>query len=287
MRVTLGVLASIRTEPFIAYLPASTDKFAYTHQFVASGRDVARNPVPIHNLRWTVDAAAGTIDQTGWMKSINQANAQSLGDTVINGTIWAFGKSETGANASSGRSVVVIQNKPPGPIERLEVTLTSFDQRLDSFTLSVGKTQKFEVVGVDQNNRRVSVFPHLSVIGDVGVIQPDGLFSATQTGSGAIIATDRGRAGQMRIEVTQSVLDSLTIQPPYLTIYVGESFHLSLAGVDAFGNPVSVNAHRPDMVYHLCTERRWKRGATDCSNRCKWRIDCHSPRYRSNSGADR
>ncbi len=245
VRVTPGVLTWITTDPFITYLPVSTNKFTYTHQFIASGWDAARNPVPIRNLRWTVDAAAGRIDTTGLIHSINQANAQALGNIVINGTVMAMGESETGKRASPGRGVVVIQNAPSGPIQRLEVTLKGFDQFLNRFTLAVGESQKLEAVGVAENNQRVSVSPHWSVIGGVGVIQPDGLFIATQPGTGTAIATDRGRTARMPIEVTQGVLDSLMIYPPVLTLFVGESFPLSVSGTDAYGNPISMAGNKP------------------------------------------
>ena len=245
VRVAPGVLTWITTDPFIAYLPASTNKFTYTHQFVASGWDAARNPVPIRNLRWTVDAAAGRIDTTGLMRSINQANAQAIGNIVINGTVMAMGESETRKRAFPGRGVVVIQNAPPGPIQRLKVTLKGFDQSLNRFTLAVGESQKFEAVGVAENNQRVSVSPHWSVVGGVGVIQPDGLFIATQPGTGTVIATDRGRTARMPIEVTQGVLDSLTVYPPVLTLFVDESFQLGVSGTDTYGNPISIAGSKP------------------------------------------
>ncbi len=245
VKISPSELALIRTNPFIAYLPVSTDKETHTHQFVAEGWDIAGNPVPIHNLQWTIDAAIGTINQTGLVQSIRQTGIPAFGNVVINGAVWALGKSGGGQPPIPGKSVVVIHSAPPRPIQHLEVTLNNFDQALDIFTLVVGQAQKFEAVGVDENNQRVQLFPRWSVIGDIGVIQPDGRFIAMLPGTGAVVVGDSGHTAQMPITVTPGVLDALGIFPAYVTLRTGESQRFRLSGADAFGNSVPIDQYKP------------------------------------------
>ena len=252
VRVSPSDLALIRTNPFIAYLPASTDKFTYTHQFVAEGWDIAGNPVPIRNLKWTIDAATGTINRTGLVQSIRQTGTPSFGTVVINGAVWAYGESGGNTPPIPGKSVVVIHSAPPGPIQHLAVTLSNFDQILDGFTLAVGQSQKFEAVGVDANNQRIQVFPRWSVVGDVGVIQPDGRFIAMQPGAGTVVVVDSGHSAQIPITVTPGVLDALDIYPAYVTLQTGESVQFRLSGADAFGNSVPIDQYTP--VWSSATE---------------------------------
>ena len=245
VRVSPSDLAFIHTNPFIAYLPVSTHKFTYTYQFVAEGWDIAGNPVPIRDLKWTIDAATGTINQTGLVQSIRQTGTPSFGTVVINGAVWAYGASGGNTPPIPGKSVVVIHSAPPGPIQHFAVTLSNFDQTLDGFTLAVGQSQEFEAVGVDANNQRIQVFPRWSVVGDVGVIQPDGHFIAMQPGDGTIYVTDSGHSAQLPITVTPGVLDRLNIYPAYVTLQTGESVQFRLSGMDAFGNSVPIAQYTP------------------------------------------
>ena len=245
VRVSPSELISIHTSPFIAYLPTSTDKFEYTHQFVAEGWDIAGNPVPIRNLQWTIDAAIGTINQTGLVKSIRQRGTPTFGNVVINGAVWALGESAGQKPPIPGKSVVVIHSAPPGPIQHLKVTLNNFDQALENFTLAVGQSQKFEAVGVDENNQRVQVFPCWSVLGDIGIVQPDGRFIAMSLGIGTVVVTDSGHTAQMPITVTPGVLDVLSIYPAYATLQTGESRQFRLSGADALGNSIPISQYKP------------------------------------------
>ncbi|MFQ6040363.1 MAG: MG2 domain-containing protein, partial [Candidatus Poribacteria bacterium] len=102
--VTEGELAKITIDPFIDYLPLSTAKVKRYRQFVAFGWDAAGNPVPIGDLTWQTDKAAGTIDNTGLFTATTERGAP-IGNIVINGSVFARGK-----NNLSAKSVVVIQS---------------------------------------------------------------------------------------------------------------------------------------------------------------------------------
>ena len=44
--------------------------------------------------------------------------------------------------------------------------------------------------------------------------------------------------------MTPGILDRLFIDPPYLSLQVGESYNLSISGFDALGNSVPVDQHQ-------------------------------------------
>ena len=237
-------LHNITIDPFISYLPVSNDKMTYTYKFVAQGWDVAGNPVSIQNNRWVVDTAAGVINPDGLMTSINQANSQTLGHIVINGTIWSYGQTINGQEAAAGKGVVVIQSSVPGPAQSLAITLNNFDQIIGRYTIAVGESQNFEAIGLDRKNQRTQILPRWSVNGDIGIINPSGNFTATRLGIGTIIATNVGLTTQVQVKVTPGILDRLVLNPPYLSMQVGESYNLSISGFDASGNSVPVDQHQ-------------------------------------------
>ena len=237
-------LHNITIDPFISYLPVSNDKMTYAYKFVAKGWDVIGNPVPIQNSSWSVDTAAGIINSSGLMTSINQANSQTLGNIVINGTIWSYGQTIRGQEAIAGKGVVVIQNTVSGVVRSLDITLNNFDQILERYTVAINEFRDFEIIGRDQQNQRVQIYPKWSVNGDIGVINSSGGFTAKSLGLGAVIATSAGLTTQVEVEVTPGVLDRLFIDPPYLSLQVGESHNLSISGFDALGNSVPVDQHQ-------------------------------------------
>ena len=237
-------LHNITIDPFISYLPVSNDRMTYTYKFVAQGWDVAGNAVPIRNSRWAVDTAAGIINSNGLMRSINQANSQTLGSVVINGTIWSYGQTIRGQEAIAGKSVVVIQSNAPDSVQSLAIVLKNFDQIIERYTITINESQDFEAIGLDQWNQRAQILPKWSVNGNIGVIDSSGTFTSTSLGLGTIIATSVGLTTQVEVEVTPGILDRLFIDPPYLSIQVGDSCNLSISGFDVLGNSVPVDQHQ-------------------------------------------
>ena len=72
IKVSHGQLHDITIDPFIAYLPVSSGQEQFQYQFIGHGWDLGKNPIGDIPIQWTVDQAAGSIDPTGLMKSINQ-----------------------------------------------------------------------------------------------------------------------------------------------------------------------------------------------------------------------
>ena len=241
--VTTGKLSKITIDPFIDYLPLSTAKAKNYHQFIAFGWDAGENPVPIENLRWTVDKAAGTIDNTGLFIATTDPGTP-VGNVVINGSVFAKG----GKNLSA-KSVVVIQSYPPKPPERIALFMENFGSELPKITMSVGEKKEFEVTGFDANAQRIRAgggVPRFSVIGDIGFISPDGIFTATKSGIGEILAVDAGLTARITVEVTKGTLKSIAIKPEFFTLPTPtpsqegreESHQFTALGFDQFDNAV-------------------------------------------------
>jgi hypothetical protein len=240
--VTEGELSRITIDPFIDYLPISTAKANNYRQFVAYGWDVADNPVPIGNLTWQTDKAAGTIDNTGLFTATTE-RGMAVGNIVINGSVFANGKSSTGKNLSA-KSVVVIQSRPPNSPERLALFIENFGSELPKITMAVGEKQKFEITGFDTNNQRMRAgggVPKFSVLGDIGFISPDGIFTATKGGVGEILAMDSGLTARVTVEVTEGTLKSIAIKPEFLAMEAGESYQFTAFGFDQFDNAVPLD----------------------------------------------
>ncbi|MBM3240865.1 hypothetical protein FJZ31_31670, partial [Candidatus Poribacteria bacterium] len=240
--VTEGELSRITIDPFIDYLPISTAKVTNYRQFVAYGWDVADNPVPLGNLTWQTDKTAGTIDNTGLFAATTERGTP-VGNIVINGSVFAYGKSSTGKNLSA-KSVVVIQSRPPNPPKRLALFMENFGSELPKITMTVGEKQKFEVTGFDLSNQRMRAgggVPKFSVLGDIGFVSPDGIFTATKGGVGEILAMDSGLTARVTIEVTEGTLKSIAIKPEFLTIEAGESYQFTAFGFDQFDNAVPLD----------------------------------------------
>ena len=235
IKVSHGKLHDITIDPFIAYLPVSSNQEQFQYQFMGHGWDLGQNPIGDIPIQWTVDQAAGNIDLTGLMTSINQPNTQTLGNVIINGTVWA--KGESGSNP--GKSVVVIQNRPPQTMKKLHLTLSNFDQTLDHLTLGVGEQQKFEATGTDVNNQRSAPIVSWSVNGQIGHIQPDGLFTASQIGWGWITAISEGLSATISLQITAGEPDQIVLNTPYKTLRVDENFRLTATLRDQFGNIIS------------------------------------------------
>ena len=234
--VSPGELNSIDVVPFIDYLPSSIKK-QYRRQFAVFGWDAGGNPTPIKNLRWNTDAAAGTIDETGLFTSTDGRD-NIIGNIVTNGSVFAFGKSDSGGGFHD-KSVVVIQYQPPEAPKKIAIYIENFGMELDKITMSVGESDRLEVTGFDKQGRRMSAaggVANWEVLGDVGFITPAGIFTATRPGVGEIVATDGGFTAQITVAVTPGRLKTLVIKPEILTLNAGDSHQLTAYGYDEYGN---------------------------------------------------
>ena len=103
----------------------------------------------------------------------------------------------------------------------------------------MGEQQKFEATGTDVNNQRSAPVVSWSVNGQIGHIQPDGLFTANQIGQGSITAISEGLSATISLQVTAGEPDHIVLNTTYKTLIVDENFQLATDLRDQFGNIIS------------------------------------------------
>ncbi len=212
--VVAGALATITVTPNPQTMGAGT-----TQQFVAVGRDIASNIVPITPV-WSVEAVGGTINSTGLF------SAGSLPGTFTN-TVRA-----TSGTIFGSATVTVV----PGPLATIVVTP-------NPQTLAVGTTQQFVAVGRDASNNIVPITPVWSVTASGGGISSTGLFTAGNT-LGTFTNTVRATSGTVfgtaTVTVQVGALASITVTPNPDTLNVATTGQFVAVGRDALNNIVPI-----------------------------------------------
>ncbi|MFC1713375.1 FlgD immunoglobulin-like domain containing protein [Candidatus Poribacteria bacterium] len=235
IQVVSGPLHFVTVNPYIAYLPLSTASHKSTQQFVADGQDIAGNPVPLRDILWTADEFTGDISSSGLFTATDLG--LQIGNIVINGTIWAFGKSATGREIP-GKGLIVIQKSPASQLSSIGVIVQGSSGAPGSIPIATGESVQFEAAGSDPEGQSLSIYPSWSVEGGIGDIDVNGLFTATKPGSGAIVATAGGFTGRARIQITPGSLKSIVIRPDLLVLPPGAQRSLTAVGYDPFENVV-------------------------------------------------
>lgn len=234
-----GELYSVSVSPYVAYLPLSSLSHSFTQQYVADGRDIAGNQVPLANVNWTTDAAAGSITkESGLFTSTN--SGVYVGNIVTNGTIFAKAKSLTGRKVT-GLSYVVIQRIPADRLSSIDIFVQRTSGDTGDIPIATGESIQFEIVGTDDKGIRLSLNPSWSVEGGIGHIDVNGLFTATKPGFGAIVATAGGFTGRAQIQTTPGILKSIVIRPDILVTSPGKQHPLTAEGYDSFENVLSLD----------------------------------------------
>ncbi len=118
--------------------------------------------------------------------------------------------------------------RPPNPRERIEddgtkdmaVTITISPQN----TPQVFVGEKFEFIASIRTSVPVSSAPRAiwAVTGGIGTIDSRGVFTATNSGTGAITATYNGTTEALPLTVNSA---TMSVNPGSATIYVGDSVH--------------------------------------------------------------
>jgi hypothetical protein len=212
--VVAGPLATIVVTPNPQALQVGA-----TQQFVAVGRDVANNVVPITPV-WSVTASGGTINATGLFTA--GVVVGSFANTVraTDGTIF-------------GSATVTVT---AGPLATITVTP-------NPQTLAVGATQQFTAVGRDASNNIVPITPVWSVEALGGGISSTGLFSAGAapgTFTNTVRATSGTIFGSATVVVVAGPLASITVTPNPDTLAVGTTQQFTAVGRDALNNIVPI-----------------------------------------------
>ncbi len=239
VEVTFGELYSVLVMPYTAYLPASTDKYKYTYQFTAVGKDIAGNTVPLKSVFWRTDALAGTISQSGLFTAIKDPGVR-LGEIIINGTVYARGVSLSGYSVE-GAGYVVIQKNPANKLTGINVIVQGTSSATNNVNIVTGNSIRFEAFGKDQYGRSISVTPLWSVSGGIGFVDVNGLFTATKPGKGTVFAFFAGFTGQVDVTVTTGSVKSIKIKPDLVFLNPKEKVTLTAIGYDSYENVVSID----------------------------------------------
>ena len=239
VEVISGKLYSISVSPYTAYLPVSTDKYQSRRQFMAIGRDVAGNPVPLKSVSWSTDAMAGTISTSGLFTATTDIGVR-IGEVVANGTIYVNGVSTSGSSAS-GAGYVVVQKSTPSRLSSIKALVQGTSGTIPDINITTGDSVQFEAVGSDTEGRSISINASWSVSGGIGNVDVNGLFTATKPGSGTVIATSGGFSSQIEIKVTPGSIKSIKIKPEIIFLNPGMKASISAIGYDSYENVVPLS----------------------------------------------
>jgi len=213
VKITVGPaeLEMLEVTPDVATISADS-----TLQFVVTGYDAEGYEADPGTITWELTAPIGTIDANGLFTATTVGTAK----------------------------VVATSNQ--GPVDTtsyLAVTasgLTTLIISPDSVSVSADSTVTFTATGLDADSNATSVGTLTwEVLGGVGTIDADGIFTPGTAGTGRIIATSSISGvvdTNTAIIVVPGVLATLTISPDRDTVSADSTRQFSAAGSDAQGN---------------------------------------------------
>lgn len=184
-----------------------------TVSFSFSGQDAYGNPVA-HTPLWNQPIALGTLAPDGTFR------AEKAGQGVLE-------------IRSDNQHATVQLTITPGELARLAVIPATL-------TLRAGERQTFQAQGFDALNNEVPVQATWQVTEALGTISANGEFMATQARSGQVSATVSGFAASVSVTVQPGPLAGITVSPEQIKLAAGESVQVSVSGVDAHGNTLTV-----------------------------------------------
>jgi len=150
-------------------------------QFMVEGYDANGDTITAHPnwFNWEVIGDIGIIDSVGYLT----------------------------ADKDTGEGLVVASRDGMADTAQVIVTKSSLAriQVTPALTyIAKGKTQQFIATGFDISNRPIPIYPTWEVLGNVGIINQKGLFTATKRGSAEIVAKVGLISGSAKVEVTSS-----------------------------------------------------------------------------------
>lgn len=172
----LPKLKDISIIPNPAYVVQGHKKQFMVNGYDANGKEITAHP---NWLNWEVIGDIGSIDSVGYFTA--------LGDTG-NGLVIAS------RDGMADTALIIVTESP---LTRIQVSPAST-------YLAVGASQQFTAIGFDNSNNQIPIYPVWEVIGNVGTIDQNGLFTAspTQKGSAEIVAKVGLISGSARVNVT-------------------------------------------------------------------------------------
>ncbi|ETX00549.1 MAG: hypothetical protein ETSY1_10900 [Candidatus Entotheonella factor] len=184
-----------------------------TAQMIVVGYDAYGNPTSVEPI-WNVPGGMGTVSA----------------DNVF-----------TAQKAGTGRMILAASDLAEVVDVSVETgSLASIVVQPESAEIASGAQQTYTAQGFDAGGNPVPVEVTWGVEGDVGTITAEGVFTATQMGSGQVQATSNQVAGTADVVVTAGPAVALQLTAPAPSVRAGESITLGSEAQDAAGNAIAV-----------------------------------------------
>jgi hypothetical protein len=183
-----------------------------TAQMIVVGYDAYGNPTPIEPV-WHVPDGMGTVSAD----DVFTAQKAGTGRMII---------------AAGDLAEVVDISVEIGPLASLVV-------QPETAEIASGAEQTFTVQGFDAGGNPVPAEVTWSVEGDCGTITPEGVFTATQMGSGQVQAVSNEVVGAAEVTVAAGPAAALQLTVPSPTVKAGTSITVRSEAQDAAGNAIT------------------------------------------------
>ena len=206
-----------------------TVQLGNTQRFIARAVVQFGNDIPPAMVRfaWSVMGGIGSVDPGGLFTAQNTGN----GSVIVEGTMNSITKSD------SARVTVVPQNTT--------ITLTRVVIEPRGATLKPGERVRFSGKAYDQFNNEIpqGVTFTWGVIGNIGEIDPFGMFTAKNPGSGSVVLTGTqgtiSRTDSVPVNVTAPGKIRVVIEPSDIALTVGSTQQFTARVYDADGKEVT------------------------------------------------
>jgi Bacterial Ig-like domain (group 1) len=208
LEVRRGELATIDITPATAEVASGQQQ-----TFTVRGFDRGGNRVPVE-ATWEAKDEGGTITAEGVF------TAQRAGKSRI--------QAKAGALQAETEVMVV-----PGAATTLQVTP-------ETVSLVAGQSVSLQSEAFDAAGNRVHTAPTWTVIGAVGSVSNDGVFTAKGAGTGKIVATIGEVTRMVNVQVEPGSLATIAVAPWKLVMSAGEMQSFTATGYDAYGNVIAV-----------------------------------------------
>jgi hypothetical protein len=185
-----------------------------TATFTATAFDQFNNPTTADTV-WSVTAPLGDITD-------GQLQARQAGSAEVMARIGDI-------EARAGLEV------QPGAVMRLQVIPRSLE-------LASGSTQQLRALGYDAYNNMQEVSAAWTLSGDIGLLHPQGAFTAGAKGQGQITARFGDLSDQVEVSVLPGPVQRLLLSPRRAELPATSSQKYTVIGLDAGGNPQEVSA---------------------------------------------
>jgi len=210
--VTPGPLSELSIDPASATLVAGEIRY-----FNATGHDRLNNSVQFETS-WTMDGGGFLEDIAGMAKF----TARNVGE-------WRLRANVSGIVANATVTVL------PGPLSSIFIVPTSSE-------LMAGDEETFTAIGSDNYGNPVDFTPSWTISGggSLNVTHGNATFSARTVGSWNITANATGVVKTVPITVVHGPLYNISVNPPNVSIIVGQQVSFTANGSDAWGNKVAI-----------------------------------------------